>query len=58
MKVGANSKIIDWRVLYPIKYDGRRGLSILIAVWIATTPPTKKDRNEIIPIDLIIKSSI
>ena len=49
MNVGANSKITDCLVANPIKFLGKRGLFTFKAVWIATTPPTKKDIKDTIP---------
>ena len=58
IRVGANSKITDCLVANPIRFPGRKGLSILRAVWIATTPPTKKDMKATIQIEPIMRSSI
>ena len=58
INVGANSKIIDCLVANPIKFLGMRGLFRFKAVWIATTPPTKKDIKDTIPIDPMIKELI
>jgi len=57
-KVGANSKITDWRVAKPINVFGTMGLSMFRAVWIATTPPTKNDINATMGKELMIRSSI
>ena len=58
IKVGANSKITDCLVVKPIKFFGSNGFSRFKAVWIETTPPTKKEMKETIPKDPIIKTSI
>jgi hypothetical protein len=58
MNVGANSKITDCLVANPIRFLGKSGLLKFRAVWIATTPPTKNDMKETIPIDPIINESI
>jgi hypothetical protein len=57
INVGANSKITDWRVAYPISYLGMKELVRFNAVCIETTPPTKKEINATIPSESIIKSS-
>ena len=58
INVGANSKIIDCRVANPISSFGINGLVKFNAVWIDTTPPTKKEMKATIPRESIIKSSI
>jgi hypothetical protein len=58
IKVGANSKIMDWRVANPIKFLGKKGFSKLRAVCMDTTPPTKKEMKETIPKDPIMRESI
>jgi hypothetical protein len=58
IKVGANSKITDCLVANPTKYFGISGLFILRAVWIVTTPPTKKEIKATMPKDPITKSSM
>jgi hypothetical protein len=58
IKVGANSRIIDCLVAKPTRYPGNKGLSVFMAVCIATTPPTKNDIKATIPREPIIKSSI
>jgi hypothetical protein len=49
---------MDCLVAKPTKYLGNSGLSELIAVCMATTPPTKKEINATIPSEPIIRSSI
>jgi hypothetical protein len=58
IKVGANSSITDCRVAKPTKFFGISGFSILRAVCMDTTPPTKKDRKATMPKDPIIRSCI
>ena len=58
MKVGANSRITDCLVAKPINDLDKKGLLRFKAVWIATTPPIKKDNIATIGIDSIIKSLI
>src|SRR6478609_143281 len=58
MKVGANSRITDWRVAIPIRYFGIKELVRFSAVCMETTPPTKKEIKATIPNESIIKSSI
>ena len=41
IKVGANSKMTDWRVAKPTRYFGIKGFEIFNAVWIVITPPQK-----------------
>ena len=55
---GANSKMIDCRVAKPTKYLGNNGLSVLMAVWMATTPPTKNEIKATMPKEPMIRSSI
>ena len=58
MNVGANSSITDCRVAKPTKFFGISGFSILSAVCMDTTPPTKKDKKATIPKEPIIRSCI
>jgi hypothetical protein len=58
INVGANSKITDCLVANPMRFLGKSGLFKFKAVCIATTPPTKNDMNDTIPIDPIINESI
>ena len=51
VKVGANSRMTDWRVANPIKALGRIGEVRFKAVCIVTTPPIKKAMKMIMPID-------
>ena len=58
INVGANSKITDCLVANPNQVFRHEGLFRFKAVWIATTPPTKKDIKDTIPIDPMIKELI
>jgi len=58
INVGENSRITDCLAAKAIRVFGIRGLFRLRAVWIATTPPMKKEIKETIPREPIIRSSI
>jgi hypothetical protein len=45
-------------VAKPIKFLGKSGFSMFKAVWIATTPPTKNEINETIPMERMISVSM